>query len=398
MNFYKYKAVNSKGESFCSFDYSENPYELFSKVRLKGYYIIKIRRTLDIKQFRFNKKISYKDISVFSKQLSSMLKAGFNISDALEVIYSNVNCKALKNNINSLKKSMLSGNGFYDSLVKYKNLYPNFYIEMINIAEQSGNLDIILEDLSSYYMRQFTIKKSIKSAMVYPAIVFLASIAIFMYMEIGIVPMFANTFKSLGQNMPVYSIVIMNLSKMLVINWKIILVFMLGIFALIYRIFKIKKVKFHMDKFKVEIPFISSIYKKIMGAQFTRSLEVMQKSGANLINSIEMIAKVLGNAFVEKKIDESLIKIQKGESIAKSIESTEIFDHFLISMISMGEQCGNLEEMMRLSADIYDDEIENTIKRFVSLIEPFLIVILAIIVGTIIISVMMPMLKLMQDI
>lgn len=398
MKLYKYKAINVDGKWFYGLEYCKNIDELYFELRQKGYYLINSKIVRNKKNLHIFKKISLKDISVFSRQLGSMLSAGFNISDALEILEKETYSKVLKKNINSIKLDIVNGNSFYDCIVKYEEFYPKFYLEMINIGEQSGNLDLILTDLSNYFLKEFLIFKKIKSSLVYPAIIFVSSVIMFFYIEISIVPMFMTTFESLGEDIPTYSKFIMNFSKLIVTSWPLFLISIAIIIFAIFQITKFTKIKKFIDKTKLSIPFVSIIYKKILGARFTRCLGILQQSGVNLINSIEMISMVLDNTYIRQKLKKVILEVENGNSISDALASIDILPNFAISMISIGEQGGNLEDMMSLSADMYEQDVTDIIEKAVSFVEPALIIILGIVIGSIIISIMVPMLKMMQTI
>jgi type IV pilus assembly protein PilC len=395
---YKYKAVNNEGRYINRVEYFESLDSLYSELRKKEYYVVKTKLITKIKKTNIFNKISLKDISVFSRQLYSMLSAGFNISDALEVFNNEIYSKTLKNNMIKVKEDIENGNSFYDSISKYHDLYPVFFLEMIDIGEQSGNLDVILKNLSLYYIKEHNIRKKITSSMIYPAIIFMTTIIAFFYIEVSIVPMFMETFKNLGQDMPIYSRITMNFSKFIVTNWPLVLLSLFIMTYFILKVRKIEKIKLKIDKAKLSMPVVGMIYKKIIGARFSRCLGILQQSGINLIKSIEMIDKVLDNMYIKNKIQDVLLQVEKGNSMADTLNKIHIFPELIISMIFLGEQGGNLEEMMNLSADMYDKEVEDTLEKAVSFIEPLLIVVLGIIVGSIVISIMVPMMKMMQSI
>ena len=398
MKLFKFRALNNNGEALKGLDYYKDEDDLSFQLREKGYYLIQCKSMHKSIHLKYFSRINLKDISVFSRQLASMLSAGFNISEALSIFSEETYSKSLKKNMKSIKEDLEKGNSFYDSISKYKNIYPSFYIEMINVGEQSGTLDDILENMSKYYLKEFKIKRSFKSAMVYPAILLVTSISIFFYLELNVIPMFKDTFKSLGQDLPVYSMMLMNFSKFLSENIFAIVILLSAFVFLICRVVNIEKVKIFIDKVKISMPIIGDLYKKILGARFTRCFGILQKSGINLVNSIDMLSKVVDNSYVKQELKCVLVDIRKGNSIAETIGKIDIFTQFAISMIALGEQAGNLEDMMLLAADIYDDDIDDILSKVISSIEPVMIVILSIIVGTVVISVMVPMLKIMQSV
>lgn len=398
MKLLKYKAVNNNGKSFKGLDYYKNEDDLSFQLREKGYYLIQCKSISKSINLKFFSRINLKDISVFSRQMSSMLSAGFNISEALSIFSEQAYSKPLKKNIKSIREDLENGNSFYDSIYKYKNSYPSFYMEMINVGEQSGTLDDILENMSRYYLKEFKIKRSFISAMVYPVILLMTSISIFLYLELNVIPMFRDTFKSLGQDLPIYSMVLMNFSKFLCENIFAIVVLLAAFGFFIFKAINIEKVKITIDKFKISVPILGNFYKKILGSRFTKCLAILQKSGINLINSIDMISKIVDNTYVEKELKSVLVDIKKGNSIAETVGKLNVFPEFTISMIALGEQVGNLEDMMLLAADIYDEDIDDIMSKIISSVEPAMIIILSFIVGTVVISVMLPMLKIMQSV
>ncbi|MFT8314672.1 MAG: type II secretion system F family protein [Clostridium sp.] len=396
MKLFKFRAINNSGKSFKGLNYYKNEDDLSFQLREQGYYLLQCKSIHKSTYLKHFSKINLKDISVFSRQLSSMLSAGFNISEALNIFSEETYSRALKKNIKDIKEDLEKGNSFYDSISKYKNSYPNFYMEMINLGEQSGNLDTILKSMSKYYLKEFKIKRSFKSAMVYPIILLITSVTIFFYLEINVIPMFRDTFKSLGQDLPIYSMMLMNFSKFLIENRVGIIFIIIFFIFLIYKALNIEKVKIYFDKVKISIPILGNFYKKILGSRFTRCFGILQQSGINLINSIDIISRVVDNAYVEKELKKAMVDIRKGNSIAETMDKLNVFPKFTISMMALGEQAGNLEDMMLLAADIYDDDIEDILGKIISSIEPAMIIILSFIVGIVVISVMLPMLKIMQ--
>lgn len=396
MKLFRFRAINNSGKSFKGLNYYKNEDDLSFQLREQGYYLLQCKSIHKSTYLKHFSKINLKDISVFSRQLSSMLSAGFNISEALNIFSEETYSRALKKNIKDIKEDLENGNSFYDSISKYKNSYPNFYMEMINLGEQSGNLDVILKSMSKYYLKEFKIKRSFKSAMVYPIILLITSVAIFFYLEINVIPMFRDTFKSLGQDLPVYSMLLMNFSKFLIENGITIIFIIIFFIFLIYKALNIEKVKIYFDKVKISIPILGNFYKKILGSRFTRCFGILQQSGINLINSIDIISRVVDNAYVEKELKKAMVDIRKGNSIAETMDKLNVLPKFTISMMALGEQAGNLEDMLLLAADIYDDDIEDILGKIISSIEPAMIIILSFVVGIVVISVMLPMLKIMQ--
>lgn len=398
MKIYKYYAVNNSGKHINGIEKEENVGRLKEQLRKNGYFIFKMKKVIKPIAINWLKKLSLRELSLFSTHLNSLIEAGFNISDALEIFNTKNYNKTIKNNMQKVKKDIEGGRSFYESLSKYKKLYPMFYLEMINVGEQSGNMDTILKSLASYYMKEYTMKKKIISSMIYPVIILITAIVTFLYIETSIVPSLIASFKGIEDEMPMYSIVLMKVSKLIVSNMFLVIIISTICYILLLKSLKVSIVKRRLDTMKNKLPLISNIYKKVISARFARCLAILQQSGINLINSVEMINKVMDNEYIKTEMHKVLISVEKGNSMAEALERVKILPEFITSMMFLGEQSGNLEEMMNLSADIYDREVEETMEKLVSYIEPALIILLGVVIGALILSIMVPMLKMMQEI
>lgn len=398
MRFYKYWAVNNQGEKLEEADYYESKKELLFYLREKGYFLIKFKLNKKINLKDFTDSVSIKEISIFAKQLSSLLYIGFNIAEALRVIYEQINNKTLKKSIMAIATYVQKGNSFYKAIAKYDNIFPKFFIEMINIGEESGNLDIILKSLSNYYMKEYKIKRKFKAAMIYPVILLITTVFILFFLEIKIVPLFRDTFNSMGGDLPFFSKCIMNMSDNIRNNLLIIIICVVFLMASIAAVFKMNKFKAMRHKWYIIAPVIGKLNKKIVGAKFSRCLGLLQKSGINILYALELGSRAVNNNYVEEQLKEVIKHIRNGEGIAETLDNIKIFPRFIISMIALGESGGNLDEMLVMASDIYDEDIEDVLNKAVSIIEPAMIIILGVLVGTIITSIMMPMLRIMQNV
>lgn len=398
MAYYKYVAINNDGKRIKGKEYFENEVEFLCSIRKKGYYIVNSKIVHMVNFNNLLSGINTKDIAIFAKQLSSMLYAGFNISEALTIIYGQINNKQLKSNIKSIEAEVKKGSSFYDSIARYESIFPKFYIEMINIGEQGGRLDTVLKSIYDYYINEYKMKKKVISAMIYPLILLLTTIFILFYLEINVIPMFSDIFTNLGSGLPVYSKCLMLLSGSIKNNLHIVIILLIFINTAVIIIFCSEKLKYTRDKLCVLLPIIGKLNKKIIGVKFSNCLCLLQKSGVDIICALQMGSKVINNSYVEKEIQNVLSNIKNGDCIAETLNLIGIFPDFIISMISLGEHGGNLEEMLSIASQIYSEDIEDNLNKAVSLLEPLIIVIMALLIGTIVMSIMVPMMKMMQNV
>lgn len=396
MVFYKYYALSNDGRKLSGTEYFENEFELLSSIRKKGYYVKKSKIIHKINYNKLFNKANIKDLAVFAKQLSSMLNAGFNISEALAIIHEQISSKILRKSIIDIEADVQKGSSFHESISKCKGIFPVFFIQMINAGEQSGNLDIVLESMSEYYMREYKIKRKIKSAMIYPIILAVTTIFIVFYLEMNIIPLFSDTFASLGTELPVYSKCFMDMSISIRSNFYLMLIAISVITASAAVAFKTDIFRYSLDKLYVTAPLIGTFYKKVIGAKFSNCMSLLQKSGMNIIYSLHIGSKVINNSYVQREMDKVLNNIKNGDSIAETLSILGIFPSFMISIIALGEKGGNLDEMLCAASNMFDEDIEDTLNKAVSILEPAMIIILAFLVGSVIMAVMVPMIKMMQ--
>ena len=398
MSYYSYKTVDKRGKETKGKAYFENEDQLVRFFRKKDCFVIYRKKIKAINLEKLLPIANDKDISIFSKQLASLILAGFNISEALKIVYEQTYKKNFKSAIKEIQEEVEKGNSLYKSICLYEGTFPKFYAEMINIAEETGNLDNVLESLSTYFIKEYKAKRKIICAMIYPALILITTISVLFYIELNIVPSFSDTFNSLGTSMPAYSKLMINFSSCLKNNFSIFISFIMIVPLIIIFFIKSGIIKEKFDKKILKLPVIGKFKIKMLGARFARCLSISQRSGMDLVRSLELCSKVTNNSYFEKEILSVLNYINKGNSVAVTLNKLNIFPSFIISMISLGENGGNLDEMLIMAADLYDDEIDDSINRAISFIEPVMIMVLSLLVGGIIISILIPMLKMMEAI
>lgn len=392
---YIYEAIKSDGKKIKGYSLIDDERKLAIELREKNYYLVLYKRKREI--FDFIKKVSNKDIYFFSNQMGYMLSAGFNICECLNIMCSKFT-GVLRKNTGIIKSNIENGKTLYESIGFCKGSFPYFFSQMVKVGEESGNLDTIFKNIAMYYKNMYKTKGKIKNMMIYPVVVFLLTIILTIFLMIDIIPKFSEILKGFGGKLPASTQNIMNVS-MFIRKYFFYLAAILGLLIFILKMLcKSKDMKKNLDKIKFKFPLISNVYKKEISRRFIFSLSILIKSAIPIIEAMNIAAETVENMYAENSIKKCIVNIENGKGIGESFENIKVFSRFTIDMYYMAEECGNMDEILINTAEIYEEEINNEIKRTISLFEPFTIIVLSIFIGILIISVMMPVINIMNSI
>lgn len=351
--------------------------------------ITKFRKELDTT--KFFKKVTFKDIVVFSRQFAFIINSGFPLLDGLEIVREQMKNEKLKEILRDIYIGVEKGGSLGEEIEKHKE-FPTLYSNMVKSAEASGNLSEILERLAKYYDKQYKIKKKIASAMTYPIFVLGISLVIVAFIIIFILPRFVQNVIDGGGEIPFITSIFMSISN-LIINYGIVLAVIIGflIYRFKERLRKNKDLAIKMDRKKLDRPIVGRLQSMVIAAKFSRTLGTLLMSGIGIIESLDLCGKVVGNKYVESKMELVKEKVERGESIADSIKNIDVLPPILIQSIVVGERGGNLDEILAKTAVFYENDVEILASQLSSVIEPLIIIILGGLVAIIAISMYLPL-------
>ncbi|MFH1380358.1 MAG: type II secretion system F family protein [bacterium] len=370
------------------------------KLRGQKYIILEIQESqkgfLDqiIKGFGVRSTVKSKDLVLFSRQLSTLVSAGVPIVQGLSILIEQVEDKTFKNIVEKIQEDIESGQSIADALKKHPNAFTELYVSMIRAGELGGILDVILERLSAYLEAAETLKGKVKSAMIYPAVVAIIASVVTLFLLTMVIPTFKEIFESFGAELPIITQFLIDLSDFL--REKIIWVILFPI-ALFFAFKKFKKTEYgtrKVDELSLKIPMFGLLLKKVAIAKFSRTFGTLIKSGVPILQALDTVAKTSGNKVIEEAILKAREAIREGERIADPLRKSSIFPPMVIQMIAVGEETGNLDTMLSKIADFYDQEVDVAVKGLTSMIEPIIIVVMGVIIGSIVIAMFMPMFEL----
>jgi len=394
MPVYKYIAINSTGTKVTSVFTAKSQTEVISMLKEKNLYPVKIEEHIERKEIDFSNlfnKISTKDIAVLCRQFHTMLNAGVTITSALDILRQQTENKKLKNIISNIYEEVQKGSSISENFKKYDNVFPELLINMIEVGEISGNLDTIMERMANHYEKEFKINNKIKGAMIYPLVIGIVAVSVIIFLLIFVMPTFISMFAGSGIQLPLPTRIVLSISAALKNYWYLFFVIMLTTIFGIKYYFKTTHGKLLYSNLNLKIPIIKSSNVKIITSRFTRTLATLLASGVSLIEALHIASKVVGNLVIESEINEVIEAVKKGSTLATSIRNIGFFPPMVTSMIEIGEESGALDAILEKTADFYDEELEAAIQKLTSLIEPVMIVLMAIIVGFIVIAMILPM-------
>ncbi len=349
-------------------------------------------------------KIKPRVLMIFTRQLATLIDSGLPLLRGLTVLAKQEPNPVLKDTVNSLADSVQTGATFSESLAQHPKIFNKLFVNMVKAGELGGVLEVVLTRLAEYMEKADKLKNKIVSAMVYPVIVLFIAIAILVFLMLFIVPKFKEMFADQGGDLPLISQIVFGMSENMLAR-PFILPNIVWIFLVIsgaYVAYKAwantKNGRATVDAMKLKIPLLGDLTKKSAISRFARTLGTLVTSGVPILQALVITRDTAGNVVIADAIDKVHEAVKEGESIVNPLQASNIFPSMVISMVDVGEETGQLPEMLLKVADVYDDEVDNAVTAFTSILEPIMIVFLALVVGTIVFALFLPLIKMIQGV
>jgi type IV pilus assembly protein PilC len=366
-----------------------------SELRKKGLIVRKIakkRRGLFDKK---NKKITQGDITTFSRQMATMIEAGIPIIQSFDIVAKGQSNKRMKDLIESIKKDVESGSTLAEALKKFPAFFNDLFCNLVDAGEKSGSLDVMLDKVATYKEKVETIKKKIKKALTYPMAVLVVAFLVTAGLLIFVVPQFESLFKGFGAQLPAFTQVVVQLSKIFQTYWYVIFG---SLFAAIYGFVYALKNSPHfahtVDRTLLKVPIVGTILVQAAIARFTRTLSITFAAGLPLVEALNAVAGATGNIVYSQATVGIQEEISSGQQMHLAMENTHLFPGMVIQMVAIGEESGTLENMLSKVADFYEEAVDNSVDALSSLLEPMIMTILGVLVGGLVIAMYLPIFKL----
>ena len=344
-------------------------------------------------------KIPVKDLTLFTRQLAILLDAGLPLIRSLRTLERQAKKKIVKNIISETADNVEGGFTFSESLAKNPKTFDYLFVNMIKAGESAGALEIILNRLASFMEKTAKIVGKVKSAMIYPIVVIVVATLVTAMLMIFIVPKFKKIFEDLLSGMPLPKLTefVIGVSDLLMNRIYYIIISIVLLIVLYKVLKKTKKGLYWIDFVKYRIPLFGPIIAKTAISRFSRTLGTLMASGVPVLNGLLIVRDTASNSLVKNAVQKVHDAVKEGEGISTPLGSTKVFPDMVVSMIEVGEETGKLPEMLVKIADTYDDEVDNAVDALTSMIEPLMIVGMALVVGTIVIGMFLPLIKIMES-
>lgn len=396
VNVYRCKEIDLRGHVIETVYRAESKNEIIHMIRSKGHTPVKVsvdeEKGQDIAQLEiFQKKVKVNDIAIFCKQLHTMLNAGMPLLTALDVLSAQTENKRLSGTIKKMATQVQKGDVLSVSMKEHPKVFPSLLVNMIEAGELTGNLDNVLLKMSEHYTKENKINSKIKGAMMYPMILSILVVAVVIFMLTFVMPTFVDMFETNGAELPLPTRIVMGISDSLRTYWYLYLGVVLSIIFILNRVGKTEGGRRVIHKVQLKIPILKTSIAKIATSRFTRTMSTLLASGIPIIQALETSASVTGNQVVIDGIKTVSEDIKKGIVLSSLLKKVGVFPPMVISMVNIGEESGALEEMLDKTADYYDEEMDTAIAKMIGVLEPVMIVVMALVVGFIVISMILPM-------
>jgi general secretion pathway protein F len=399
MPLYTYKAINQQGKQEQGLREAVDENQLLLELQSKGLIPVKIEKTkttsfLGFRIGEFKHRLSTKDIVNFTTELATLVESGLPLDRSLTILIElTEDNKRLNTVVINILERIKAGKSLADSLEMETNVFTKFYLNMVRAGEMGGDLGGVLHELFDYLERSQNLKEKVTSALIYPAMLLLMSVASMLVMLVFVVPQFKEMFESAGQNLPLPTQIVVAVADFIKSYWWMGLGFVLLIMQTIKWQLENPVRKKVIDSYVLKMPLIGEILLVKEVAVFSRTLGTLLGNGVSILKSIVIVKEIITNSLLVEIIEKTEMQIKQGMTLSLALAEFNVFPKLAIQMIKMGEETGRLEEMLIKIANIYDKQLGNSIQRMLSLLEPSLIIFLGVMIGGIIVSILLAILS-----
>lgn len=340
--------------------------------------------------FSIGKKVKPRDLSVFCRQFVSITQAGVPMKEALQMLSEQTENKWLKRAISEVLLSVEKGNTLADSMRGQSDIFPPMLINMVEAGENSGSLEMAFSRMAVQFEKEAKLKATIRKATIYPIILIIAAIGVVAVMLLFVIPIFIDMFADLDVEMPGITMWVMNTSEWMTEHWYMILGLIILVIVAYKMIYKTEQGRLAIDRVKMKMPLFGKLTVKTACAQFARTMSTLLSSGISTIDALETVSKIVNNIHYTNALLKAREEVMKGIPLSEPLTASKIFPPMVCHMTGIGEETGNIEEMLEKLADYYDEEVEMTTQSVLAAMEPLIIVFMAVVVGTLVVAVVSP--------
>ena len=390
---FSYVAVDKRGKEKRGSLEAETRERALEQLKAEGLIPVSVREQGALNKeidFSIGKKVKPRDLSVFCRQFVSITQAGVPMKEALQMLSEQTENKWLKRAISEVLLNVEKGNTLADSMRSQPDIFPPMLVNMVEAGEQSGSLEMAFSRMAVHFEKEAKLKATIKKATIYPIILVIAAIGVIAVMLLFVIPIFIDMFADLDIEMPAITMFVMNSSKWMTSHWYVVLAIIVGVVVAYKLTYKTTQGRLTIDRIKMKMPLFGKLTVKTACSQFARTMSTLLMSGISTIDALETTSKIVNNIHYTNAMLKAREEVMKGIPLSEPLEASGIFPPMVYHMTGIGEETGNVEEMLEKMADYYDEEVEMTTQSVLAAMEPIIILFMALIIGTLVIAVISP--------
>ncbi len=398
MQVFTYVAKNSTGHVIKGYHEADSSNDVYVMLKKKGYYPVQLtlhkgKKKAGAVEFSFGERVKLKDMAVFARQFSTILRAGVPMVKCLDILRKQTESKKLAEVLDKVFENIQKGVLLSDAMRQHKDVFSSLFINMIEAGEISGTLDNSLEKMATNLEKEFKLNQKIKSALTYPSFMMSLCLVAVGVLLTFVVPQFGEIFEGFGVQLPVTTQFLLDMGNFMKNYWYMVLIALIGLVVGLLYFKRTPKGKEYFDRLILEIPVVSGLVRKVLAARFTRLSSTMLGSGVSLIKTLEVAEKVVDNIIAQRGLRNVQQKVTKGGGLAGPVAEMKLFPIMVSQMISIGEESGALDKMLEKTADFCEDEVDAAVSQAITLLEPAILIFMAVVVGFVVLSVVVPIIK-----
>ena len=405
MPVYEYQALDNKGKSTSGIIDADGAQAARQKIRGMGHFPVSLKEVTekdgkkDSRGASFSglfSRITPAQVSLWTRQLATLTGAGFPLVSALTTLVSQTKTQGFTKIVARVKDSIVEGNSFASALALYPSVFSQIYINMVRAGETSGTLEIVLQRLADIMEKQQELKSRIQTAMAYPILMTVIGSIVLFFLMTFVVPNITTIFEDMNQALPAPTRFLIGSSDLFKEYWWVLVILLIAAIIALKAFRKTERGLVTTDRILLRLPFAGSMLRRIAVARFARTLASLLENGVTMLPAMEIVRNVTGNVIISRLIENASSDVEKGQALNQALAAGQVFPDLAVQMIQVGEQSGELETMLYKIADVYENEVQSTIMSMMAMLEPVMILVMAVVVLFIVLSVCLPIFEMNQ--
>lgn len=396
---FAYKGRNQSGQAVSGVIQAASEVAAASQLRKDGFIVTSVKEVKEpIRLFQSKVNLKAKHLALFCRQFAIMLGTGLTLVNALELLEEQAIDASFGQVLQTVRLDVASGTAFTKALEKHRKVFPHMFIHLVEAGEVSGSLPEVLDRLAIYYEREDELRKKIAEASMYPAIIISVSLVMVLVLLFAVLPMLVNNFAGFGVEIPAITRAVLGGRDWAVRNWYVVVGIIIAIVLGLRYYVTTKPGRLMKDSIQLALPVVGEMQKMVIFSRFCRTLSLLMDSGISMLNTLQILERLLDNVVVKRAMREAIIGVERGQGISVPLGEHKVFPKMLLQMIQVGEETGNLETILVQLADYYDREVNFAVASFTKLLEPMMMLVLGVVVLFILMSIYLPMMQMVSAI